>query len=230
MTKGIFVTATGTDVGKTFVSALLVKKLRDFGLNCGYFKPALSGAELVDGKLVPGDCAYVLKTAGLTEVEPMLCASYVFKTAVSPHLAAQIEGCEIKKEKILQDFQHKKSEYDYLVTEGAGGIVCPFNMSDDNRILLEDVIKLLGLDVVVVASAELGTINYTYLTVHYLKSIGIEVKGIILNHYDENNIMCRDNLVQVEKLTGIKVLATVKDGEKDLRIDKNEILSIFKEI
>ena len=229
MTKGIFVTATGTDVGKTFISALLVKKMRDLSYNCGYFKPALSGAEVVQGKLIPGDCAYVLKTAGIKDICPEDCASYIFKTAVSPHLAAEIEGKIIDKTKIKTDFDNIKQNYEYMVIEGAGGIICPFNLTE-NSILLEDVIKMLNYDVIVVASAELGTINYTYLTVHYLKSIGIEVKGIILNHYDENNIMCRDNRVQVEKLTGIRVIATVKNNDTDLEIDRETLLSIFKEI
>ena len=65
MTKAIFVTATGTDVGKTYISALIVKKIRELGYNCGYFKPALSGAIEKDGKLIPGDCDFVLKTAGI---------------------------------------------------------------------------------------------------------------------------------------------------------------------
>ena len=66
MAKGIFVTATGTDVGKTYISALIVKKLRKIGINCGYFKPALSGAEIIEGEIIPGDCKYVLKQAGIT--------------------------------------------------------------------------------------------------------------------------------------------------------------------
>lgn len=230
MTKGIFVTATGTDVGKTFISALLVIKMRDMNLNCGYFKPALSGAELINGELIPGDCDYVLKTAGIMDRTPMECASYVFKTAVSPHLAAQIENKEIKKEKIKIDFDNIKKDYDYLVVEGAGGIICPFNLSQNNKILLEDIIKMLDLDVVLVASASLGTINYTYLTVHYLKSIGINIKGIVLNHYDDDDIMCRDNRTQVENLCGVKVIATVKQDDKDLTIDEDLLLSIFKEI
>ena len=230
MTKGIFVTATGTDVGKTFISALLVKKMRDMNLNCGYFKPALSGAELINGELIPGDCDYVLKTAGIMDRTPLECASYVLKTAVSPHLAAELENQEIKKEKIKADFDNIKKDYDYMVVEGAGGIICPFNLSENNKILLEDVIKMLECGVIVVASADLGTINYTYLTIHYLKSIGINVRGIIINYYNENDIMCRDNKLQVEKLCGVKVIATVKQDDKDLRIDENELLSIFKEI
>mgnify|MGYP000806004240 FL=1 len=104
MTKAIFVTATGTDVGKTYISALIVKKIRELGYNCGYFKPALSGAIEKDGKLIPGDCDFVLKTAGINSA-PLNYVSYVFKTAVSPHLAAEIENNPIKIEKIKSDYE-----------------------------------------------------------------------------------------------------------------------------
>lgn len=228
MTKGIFITATGTDIGKTYISGLLVKKMRDLGYNCGYFKPALSGAEMINGKLVPGDCAHVLKTAGIND-DPMKYVSYVFETAVSPHLAAQLEGNSIKKEKIKSDSERLKSEYEYLVVEGAGGIVCPFNLTDE-KLMLPDIIKLLNLDVIIVASASLGTINSTVLTAEYIKSLGINIRGIILNKYNDNDFMQKDNKEQVEKLTGIKVIAVVKDKEKDLKIKEEELLSIFKEI
>lgn len=228
MTKGVFITATGTDVGKTFISALIVKKMRDLGFNCGYYKPALSGAELKNGELIPGDCEFVLKTAGI-KADPSNFASYIFKTAVSPHLAAEIEGVSIKKDKIQKDFQDKKAEYNYLVVEGAGGIICPFNLKDE-QIILPDIIKLLGLDVVIVSGAELGSINNAVLTVEYIKNCGINIKGIILNKYNENDFMQRDNKEQIERLTGVKVIAEVKENENDLNIEKEEILSIFKEI
>ncbi len=228
MSKGIFITATGTDVGKTFISALLVKRMRGLGKNCGYYKPALSGAELKNGQLIPGDCEFVLKTAGIN-ANPSDFASYIFKTAVSPHLAAEIEGVSIKKEKILNDFQDKKEEYDYLVVEGAGGIICPFNLKDE-QIILPDIIKLLGLDIVIVSDAKLGSINNAVLTVEYIKNCGIDIKGIILNKYNENDFMQRDNKEQIERLTGVKVIAEVKENENNLNIEKEEILSIFKEI
>ncbi len=228
MTKGIFVTATGTDVGKTFISALIVKKVREYGINCGYYKPALSGAEERFGKLIPGDCKCVLETAGIA-ANPSDFASYIFKTAVSPHLAAELEGENITIEKIQKDFAVKKNEYDYLAVEGAGGITCPFNMNG-TPLLLQDVIKSLNLDVIVVASTKLGAINDAVLTCEYIKNRGINIKGIILNNYDENDFMERDNKKQIETLTGVKILATVKHNEKDLQIDKETLLSIFKEI
>lgn len=227
MTKGIFVTATGTDVGKTYVSALLVKKMREIGYNCGYYKPALSGAELIGGKLIPGDCRYVVKTAGL-EVPPEKCVSYMFKPAVSPHLAAQLENNPIKVDKIASDFASIKNQYEYIVTEGAGGIVCPFNIEEN--ILLPDVIKALNLDILIVASALLGTINSTVLTVEYTKQRGLKVKGIILNNYNPDDIMHTDNKKCVELLTGIPVIATVEQNQQDLAIDNTVLEKVFKEV
>ena len=227
MAKGIFVTATGTDVGKTYISALLVKNMRDSGYNCGYYKPALSGAEITNGRLIPGDCDYVVKTAGLN-VQPENCVSYMFKPAVSPHLAARIENNPIKLEKITSDFAAIKKQYDYIVAEGAGGIVCPFNIEEN--LLSPDVIKALDLDIVIVASAELGTINSIVLTAEYAKQHGIAVKGIILNGYNPDDIMHVDNKKCAEILTGIPVLTTVGKNQKDLEIEKNILEGIFKEI
>ncbi len=226
MAKGIFITATGTDAGKTYVSALIVKSMRERGFNCGYYKPALSGAEITnDGKIIPGDAAYVLKTAGIEE-PPENYVSYIFKPAVSPHLASEIENNPIKLEKIKSDFERIKKEFDYLLVEGAGGIVCPFNIEEG--ILLPDVIKALNLDTLLVADAGLGTINSTVLTAEYAKYHGINIKGIILNKFDENSLMQRDNKAQIEKLTGIKVVAEVKENDTSINLDG--ILSAFKEV
>ena len=225
MTKGIFITATGTDVGKTFISALLVKKMRDSGLNCGYFKPALSGAEIINGKLIPGDCEYVLRTAKIN-ADPLDFVSYVFEPAVSPHLAAEIKNKEICLDKIKNDFERIKKSFDYIVVEGAGGIACPFNMK--KNLLLPDIIKSLGLDTVIVANALLGSINSAVLTVEYAKQHNINIKGIVLNMYDENGIMQRDNKKCIEKLTGVKVLATAEKNAKDIEIEN--LKDMFKEI
>lgn len=221
MTKGIFITATGTDVGKTYVSALILKKMREKGLNCGYYKPAMSGIE--EGKL--SDAEYVFKTAGL-EGNPMDYVSYPFVEALSPHLASERTGVEIKIDKIKSDFEKIKKNYDYVLVEGAGGIICPFNLREGQELLLPDVIKALGLDVIIVADAKLGTINSTVLTVEYARQKGINIQGIILNNFDENDFMQIDNKKQIEKITGIKVIATVKKDDKEiLNIEK-----FFKEI
>lgn len=226
--KSIFVTATGTDIGKTYISALLVKKLRESGFNCGYYKPALSGAiKQPDGSLLPGDCDFVVKTAGL-DVNPEDCVTYCFEEAVSPHLAAERLGVKIEKSKIKSEFEQRKKNYDYLVVEGAGGITCPFNMKEE-ILLLPDIIKALGLNVVIVADGGLGTINSVLLTVEYAKQQGINIKGLILNNFKEDNFMYLDNKKQIERLTEINVIATVKKGDEDLNISTNDLLKIWEE-
>ena len=211
--KGIFITATGTDVGKTYISALLVKLLREKGVNCGYFKPALSGIS----SDVVSDVQYVSEVSGGNfTLEDNV--SYSFKEAVSPHFASFRAGEKISLDKIIKDYENLSNKYDFIVVEGAGGITCPFDLSA-TTLLLPDVIKALGLDVIVVADAGLGTINSTLLTCEYAKSKSINVKGIILNNFDCDNFMHQDNLEQVERLTGVKVVATVKSNATSLELD-----------
>lgn len=218
--RNIFITATGTDVGKTYISALLVKYFRQKGINCGYYKPALSGAiSQSDGNLLAGDCEFVIKNSNI-DIEPKKCVSYCFEEAVSPHLAASRIGVEIKMEKIEHDFKKLCSEFDMLVVEGAGGIACPFFLGE-NKILLSDVIKSLNLDTVLVADAGLGTINSVVLTFEYAKARGINIIGVIYNNYEANNFMHDDNIVQIEALTGLKPLAKVKYGDSGIDINED---------
>lgn len=217
MSKNIFITATGTDIGKTYISALIVKKMREAGFNCGYYKPVLSGVEISDGKLIKSDCNYVIETAKIpTSADD--CVTYRWEEAVSPHLAAQRAGEPICINKILEDYQKASHKYDYLLVEGAGGITCPLILSDKEKYLLKDLIKELGTNILIAADAGLGTINSILLTVEYAKANGIKIEGIILNNYEPGNFMHQDNLKQVEYLTGIKVIATVEKGQKDITL------------
>ena len=199
MSKNIFITATGTDIGKTYISALIVKKMREAGFNCGYYKPVLSGVEISDGKLIKSDCNYVIETAKIpTSADD--CVTYRWEEAVSPHLAAQRAGERICINKILEDYQKASHKYDYLLVEGAGGITCPLRLSDKEKYLLKDLIKELGTNILIAADAGLGTINSILLTVEYAKANGIKIEGIILNNYEPDNFMHQDNLKQQEKL------------------------------
>ena len=229
LSKGIFITGTGTDIGKTYITALILKKLTENGKNAVYYKAALSGADNIDGALVPGDAKYVLEKSGL-DISPESVVSYIYERAVSPHLAARIEGNPLNLEKVKRDFKNLKDEYEYIVAEGSGGIVCPIVYEEDKKIMLEDIIRTLNLDTVIVADAGLGTINSTVLTYRYLESAGINVRGIILNNYDENDCMHKDNANMIENILGTEVLATVSENESDLNIDTEYLIKIFKEI
>ena len=227
MSKGIFITATGTDIGKTFVTALIVKKLRDAGLNAGYYKAALSGAEKQpDGSWLPGDAAYVAKVSGMEE-KPESLVSYIYKTAVSPHLAALREGNPVELGKVKEDFAAASAKYDYVTMEGSGGIICPIRW-DEQHLLLEDLIKATGLGTLVISNAALGSINACVLTIFYLQQKGIPVRGIILKNYDGSDFMQADNKKMMEAITGVPVIAEVKPDDAELNIDVEVLKNIYE--
>ncbi len=213
--KTLFLTATGTDVGKTYISALIIKKMRDSGFNCGYFKPVLSGVEEEEGKLRVSDANYVVSTAKIP-LSPDDCVTYWWKEAVSPHLAAQRAGDVIDTNKIKTHLDKLSREFEYILIEGAGGITCPLRLEGDEKYLLKDLIKELETNIVIVADGGLGTINSTLLTIDYARANGIGIEGIILNNFEPDNFMHQDNLKQIEYLTGIPVVATVEKGQKDI--------------
>ena len=234
MSKAYFITATGTDVGKTYVTALLVKKWRDLGIDAGYYKAALSGAELRDGKWVAGDADYVKRFASLSDSQEQL-VSYVYKEAVSPHLAARKEGNPVELSKVLEDFEAACNRHEFIFAEGSGGIICPIRYDDDTasgiddvaktvpqKIFLVDIIKALNLPILVVTTAALGSINACVLTVEYARSRGINVHGLIVNHYgmSKNFEMEDDNIKMMQDLTGLPVFAKISEGDNDLGIDK----------
>lgn len=227
--KALFVTGTGTDVGKTYISALIVKTLREAGLNAGYYKAALSGAERVNEKLIPGDAAAVARAAALT-ADPSSMVSYCYETAVSPHLAAKLEGNPVEMDQIRADFQKLSSQYDYLLMEGSGGIVCPIRYDDSCRILLEDVIHTLGLSSLIVADAGLGTLNATVLTIRSMRQNNLPVSGIFFNRFLAGDVMHEDNRRMVPALCGIDVSCCVEPDARRLAIGAEELAALFREI
>ena len=222
MGKGLFIAGTDTDVGKTYVTALLVKTLRKAGFDVGYYKAAISGAPTV----AESDAGFVNRFAGINEPEDMIL-SYLYQNAVSPHLAARIEGNPVEKEVILKAWERVTKAYPYVTMEGSGGIMCPIRHDEKAVYYLEDIIRWLHLPVLVVANAGLGTINHVVTTCEYIKNRHIPVKGILLNHW-KGGIMEEDNVKMIEEITGVKVLAKIRDGDSLLDIDAGEIISLYE--
>lgn len=225
--KKLFIVGTGTDVGKTYVTGLILKKLNEASLNPAYFKAAMSGNDKdADGSLIPGDAKFVRDTSGIKQSLSSMCP-YIYEVAVSPHLASQIEGNPVDLEVVAKGFYDLASDYDYITVEGSGGIICPIR-HDDRKIMLEDIIKELDLSCLLIADAGLGTINSVVLTVEYLRSRNISVKGIIFNNYKEGDVMHENNLLMCEEMTGLKVLSKVKQNDKDLDIDINVLTNLYE--
>lgn len=222
LSKGLFISATGTDIGKTYVTALIVKKLREAGFNAGYYKAALSGADCIKNS----DAGFVNEFAKIGQDENTLL-SYLYKNAVSPHLAAKIEGNPVEKDVVIKGYKAVQAKYDYVTVEGSGGIICPIRYDDKAQYFLEDIIKWLNLSVLLVADAGLGTINSVVLTKEYMQNHGLKLQGIILNNYT-GTVMQKDNIKMIEEMTGEKVLALVKPNDTDIDIDVEVLRNLYE--
>lgn len=226
MSKNLFITGTGTDVGKTYVTGLIVKKLAEAKKNPGYYKAAMSGNDRrPDGTLIPGDALHIQKASGITQPLEEMCP-YVYEHAYSPHLASRLEGNPVQLDVVKENFEKLTSKYAYLTVEGSGGILCPICF-DEAKIQLEDVIQELNLACLIIADAGLGTINNVVLTVEYMRAKNIPIKGLIFNHFHPGDIMEEDNLRMCEYMTGLKVLACVGDGDTDLDMDVELLASLY---
>ncbi|MGL5784492.1 MAG: dethiobiotin synthase [Alphaproteobacteria bacterium] len=155
---GLFITGTGTDVGKTVVSAWICLHTQ-----AGYWKPIQTGTS-------QGTDTDFLRKLG---VAPCYPERYAFKEALSPHTAARREGVRIELEEIIPlPFSETT-----VIVEGAGGVLVPLN----EDVLMIDLIQRLGMPVLIVAHAGLGTLNHTLLTLESLQKRDIPIKGIVLN-------------------------------------------------
>ena len=211
MAKGIFIVGTDTDVGKTIVTAGLIHVLRSNGYNATYFKAALSGALQIGEELIPGDTKLVSEVSNLEEAYENI-TPYVYRAAVSPHLAAKLENKPMDLDIIREKYAYLKEKYDFIIAEGSGGIVCP--LIDDERGLytLENLIVDLNMSVIIVARAGVGTKNHSVLTVKYIEALGIKIKGIIINNYKED-LICDDNINMIEKMTKVPIIGKFKTME-----------------
>jgi dethiobiotin synthase len=172
----LFVTGTGTEVGKTVVTRALARAAVRRGLRVAALKPVESGAVTI-GERLQGADAQAIAAAALLPTHGPANWVYCLKDPVSPHLAAQRDGVAIEPAQILALIQRHRQDCDLMLVEGAGGLLVP--LRDD--LLQADVYARAGLDAVVVAKDELGAINATLLTLEALRVRGICPKGVILN-------------------------------------------------
>ena len=218
MSKSIFITGTGTDVGKTYVTGLIVKKLKESGEKAAYYKAAMSGNKRDEnGQLIPRDAVFVQEISGIEQPLKSMCP-YVYENAWSPHLAAKAEGNPVHMDSIIQGYYRLCEQYDYITMEGSGGILCPIRF-DEKKIWLEDIIKALCMSCIIIADAGLGTINSVVLTAEYMKNRSSPIKGMIFNHFHKGDLMEEDNVKMCEERTGIRTLACV--GDDDLALTMN---------
>ena len=119
--------------------------------------------------------------------------------------------------------------YDFVTMEGAGGILCPIRFDQTRHLLLPELIRACGMNCLLVADAGLGTINAVGLTAAYLEEQGIALRGIVFNRFEPGNLMHEDNKTMCELLTGVPVVACVRQGDTDLDLDAETLEALYKE-
>lgn len=185
MFRGVFVTGTDTDAGKTVVAACLVSALK-----AAYWKPIQTGLEDLPG----GDTAIVARLTG-HRIEDFPRPTFEYRAPLSPDQAAELEGLTIDDSGITLP------EWDRpLVVEGAGGLMVPIN----DRTWMIDLAARFGLPVIVAARTGLGTLNHTLLTLEALQHRHIPVAGVIFSGPDHPR-----NIQTIRRLGGVPVLGHV---------------------
>lgn len=211
MAKGIFITGTDTGVGKTIVAAGIIRALKKRGINTGAMKPVETGCETGAGALLPADGMLLRDIAGMDEPVEVI-APVRFAHPLSPLVASEIEQRAVDISSIMAARAALAAKYDFLVAEGAGGLMVPIMKKTDAVLYMTDLIRALDLPVLIVAGPGLGTINHTLLTVTHALGEGIEVRGVILNFSRPplNTPAERTNPAVLERLCPVPVLGVVQ--------------------
>jgi dethiobiotin synthetase len=205
MDRGIFITGTDTGVGKTYVAAGIAAELRNM-LNVGVMKPVETGCRMRKGNLVPRDAFHLIKSSTVRD-ELDLVNPYRFSKPLAPYVAAGLEGKKIGITKIMKAFRVLSRRHDFMIVEGAGGIMVPLTKEDT----FLDLAQAMRLPVLIVARPGLGTINHTLLTIAALRARRIPIAGIVINYAGEQvkGIAERTNPITIEKVSGVRVLTSV---------------------
>ena len=196
--SGLFVTGTGTEVGKTVVAAAIARAAVGAGKRVAVFKPAVTGLD------EPGEADHeLLRRAAASEQSDDEIAPYRYGPPASPHLAAQLAGERIERQRLLAAAEAAASDSDFLVCEGVGGLMVPLAPS----YLVRDFARDLDLRLAIAAQPALGTINHTLLTLEAARASGLEVACVVLTPWPaQPGAVESSNRETIEAIGGVTVL------------------------
>ena len=209
MIQGIFITGTDTGVGKTYVATGIAAALTRKDVNVGVMKPAETGCGMRAGLLIPRDAHLLMKAAKVRD-SISLVNPYRFRKPLAPSIAAEQEGKRINLARIEGAFKTLSRRHDFMIVEGAGGIMVP--LTDSYTYL--DLAKAMGLHVLIIARPGLGTINHTLLTVAALRQRRIVIAGIVINYTNDfkPGLVEKLNPSAIAKISGVKIVGIISHG------------------
>lgn len=203
--RAYFVTGTDTDVGKTYVSSLLLQAAAKQGKRSAGYKPVSAGCDVIDGELVNDD-ATQLQRAGSLALPLASVNPIAFAPPVAPHIAAEEAGTVIDTATIASGFQRIAAQGpELLIMEGAGGWRLPIG----NGRYLSEVVVALELPVIIVVGMRLGCLNHALLTAEAVQRDGLKLTGWIANQIQPDMPRYTQNLATLAQLMPAPLLAEV---------------------
>ncbi|HUS46796.1 MAG TPA: dethiobiotin synthase [Phycisphaerae bacterium] len=226
--RGLFVTGTDTEVGKTLIAGAIARSLARRGHNVEVFKPVATGCRRRREGLVSEDAVFL---AACVDSRRMLSdiAPVRYSSALAPNVAAEREGRAVDLALIFDAYRRLAADDPGVVVEGIGGLLCPIT----DEFWVAHLARLLALPVVIVARSGLGTINHTLLTLHAARSAGLNVAGVVMNRYlieppkagakqgdslhtrGDSDLAMHTNPAQIEQRGQTKVLALVHEDAEN---------------
>jgi len=206
--KPLFVTATDTDIGKTYVCAGLAYALKKSGIDVGIMKPFACGVKQKIG-FSSNDLTILANAAMVDDAEDII-NPFFFPIPASPYTAAKNLGVKIDVEHVMECFKKLDEIHDIVLVEGIGGIMTP--ILKDYAII--DLIKDLMANTIIVTSSKIGTVNHTVLTCNMCKNMNIPIKGLIINNFDSTGYPIPELERDLSALTDLPVLCSLPHMKK----------------
>ena len=211
---GLFVTGTDTDVGKTFVSCALARGLRDAGVDVGVMKPAETGVP-PEGPL---DVRALIAAAGVDDAIEEVCP-FRFDVPAAPLASARAESRAIDPAGIAEAYDVLAARHAFMLVEGAGGLYVPVTETLD----MIDLIGEMGLPLLLVARAALGTINHTLLSIEACERRGLAIAGVVISH--AGGVLSdadAQNLVLLRERLGARLIGEVFPSDDPTKVDPHD--------
>ncbi len=224
MIRGFFVTGTDTGVGKTVAACALIRGLRNEGIDVGAMKPMETGVDPVTGPL---DAAALCTATGNVDPPELVCPVR-FALPAAPNVAAAHEGKQVDLDTVYRAFEELAARHDWLVVEGAGGLLVPTTDSAT----MADLAAHLALPIVVVARPALGTINHTRLTVEEADRRGLDLLGVVISHDRALSAADTSNLGCLREWLGDRLLAEIplQEDTQQARIEPAVIRQLIDRV
>lgn len=215
--NGFFVTGTDTEIGKTYVTCMLIRHLASEGHKVAGLKPIASGCEETPMGLRNADALAIAESSNLGGIAYSLINRYNFKPAIAPHIAAEQAGEEIAFDLICEDAQNVSMYTDYLFVEGAGGWQVPLGKDG----YISDLAAKLELPVILVVGIKLGCINHALLTAENIQQRGLKLAGWVANRCDPETAASKENIETLKQGINAPLIAEIEFDQADLKPEFN---------